>query len=71
MIDQTQGRVFRTSALLAAGLVVGCSTDGYQVEAAVKACAAHGGVTEMFHDLWERNVRCMDGAFFPKVGTTK
>lgn len=69
--EKSLGGFFPLSALLAAGLAAGCSTDGYQVEAAVKACAAHGGVTEMVHDIGYRHARCMDGSYFRNVGDEK
>mgnify|MGYP003674347037 CR=1 FL=1 len=55
-------------SIIFTSLIVGCSTDGAQVEAAVSLCKDKGGVTEMYHEFNLRNVKCQNGSYFANIG---
>lgn len=46
---------------------------GYAVNAAVAGCKEHGGVTEIYPDMWEFHAVCQDGTRVMRLnkGTVK
>ena len=46
---------------------------GYAVNAAVEGCKEHGGVTEIYLDIWDRHAVCQDGTRVMRLnrGTVK
>jgi len=64
----------KSVAIAVALLLSACGeVKGYAVNAAVEGCKQHGGVTEIYPDLWERHAVCQDGTRVMKLngGTVK
>ena len=51
-----------------ASVLSGCgNTDGYVIDAALKACKDHGGIHSMIADIKARHVECNDGVLVINV----
>jgi hypothetical protein len=61
----------RTAALVSAfGLIValtGCSVEGYTAHNAIRRCADHGGLVEIYHDAWDQHAKCINGVVIKSV----